>query len=121
MSRLFLFFVFVLAPLIGRAQTDLQYHLKKGEVFMVKQEAKQTIVQQLDGATHELTNDINGILEFKVLGELEDNYEIALTFKDLNLLMSSSIQGELMNVKASEVIEGDMQSRIFNSLLNSPV
>ena len=121
MSRLFLYFAFVLAPFIGRTQTDLQYHLNKDDVFTVKQEAKQVIVQQLDGATHELTNDINGILEFKVLGKIKDNYEIALTFKDLNLFMNSSIQGELMNVKASEVIEGDMQSLIFNSLLNNPV
>lgn len=121
MRRLIPYFFIVLAPVVLRAQTDLQYQLKKDDVFTVKQEAKQVIVQELDGATHELTNNINGVLEFKVLGEIENNYEIALTFKDLNLLMTSSIQGELMNVKASEVIEGDMQSQIFNSLLNNPV
>ncbi|RAJ12480.1 hypothetical protein LV92_01715 [Arenibacter echinorum] len=103
------------------AQTTLQYHLKKGDVFKVKQDAEQIITQELDGATHEITNHINGILEFKVLGELNNGYEVALTFKDLNLKMTSSIQGELMNVKAKEVIDADMQSKVFNTILNNPV
>ncbi|MGB5555820.1 MAG: DUF6263 family protein [Flavobacteriaceae bacterium] len=113
--------IFAGLHLVGHSQTTLQYHLKKDAVFTVKQEAEQVITQELDGATHELTNKINGILEFKVLGEANDIYEISLTFKDLNLVMNSSIQGELMNVKAKELIEGDMQSQIFNSLLNNPV
>lgn len=103
------------------AQTTLQYHLKKGDVFKVKQDAEQIITQELDGATHEITNHINGILEFKVLGELNNGYEVAVTFKDLNLKMTSSIQGELMNVKAKEVNDEDMQSKVFNTILNNPV
>lgn len=102
-------------------QTTLQYQLKKGDVFKVKQDAEQIITQELDGATHEITNHIDGILEFKVLGELNNGYEVALTFKDLNLKMTSSIQGELMNVKAKEVNDEDMQSKVFNTILNNPV
>lgn len=103
------------------AQTTLEYKLKKDAVFTIRQNAQQIITQEIDGAEHELTNTIDGILEFKVLGERNGTYDIALTFKDLNLKMISSIQGELMNVKAKEVVEDDMQSQIFNSLLNSPV
>ncbi len=102
-------------------QTTLQYNFSKGDVFKVKQEAQQIITQELDGTSHEITNTINGILEFKVASELEESYIIELTFKDLNLTMSSNIQGNLMNVNAKEVIEGDMQSQIFNSLLNNTV
>tara|TARA_R110002049_G_scaffold104888_3_gene251515 strand:+ start:211 stop:1053 length:843 start_codon:yes stop_codon:yes gene_type:complete len=102
-------------------QTTLQYHLKKGDVFKIRQDAEQIITQELDGATHEITNHIDGILEFKVLAEINNGYEVALTFKDLNLKMSSSIQGELMNVRAKEVKEEDMQSKIFNTILNNPV
>lgn len=102
-------------------QTTLNYSLKKDDVFIIKQDAEQLITQNLDGAAHEITNNINGILEFKVLDNNEDGYEIAMRFKDLNMKMSSSIQGELMNVKAKEVIEGDLQSKIFNSLLDIPV
>ena len=75
----------------------------------------------MDGAVHEITNNVNGILEFRVMGEKEGNYEIALRFKDLNMRMTSSIQGELMNVNAKEADEDDMQSMMFNSLLEIPV
>lgn len=111
----------VISSTLCRAQATLEYKLKKNDVFTIKQDAHQVITQELDGATHELTNNINGILEFKVLTESDSLYDIELTFKDLNLLMISSIQGELMNVNAKEVDEDDMQSQIFNSLLNRPV
>ena len=113
------FIVISCSVLVG--QTTLEYRLAKDAVFTVKQNAEQIITQELDGATHELTNNINGILEFRVLAEQDSTYQIALTFKDLNLLMTSSIQGELMNVKAKQINEDDMQSQIFNSLLNRPV
>jgi hypothetical protein len=113
--------LFVLCNLSIHGQTKLQYNLNVGDVFLVQQNAHQTIIQELDGTTHELTNDMNGLLEFKVIDKRNENYEIDLAFKDLNLLMNSSIQGELMNVKAKEVSEEDMQSQIFNSLLDTPV
>jgi len=103
------------------AQTVLGYSLKKDEIFTIKQDAQQIITQTMDGAAHEITNNINGILEFKVINENEDNYQIAMRFKDLNLKMTSSIQGELMNIQAKEVVEGNLQSKIFNSLLDIPV
>lgn len=116
-----LFSIFFLGGIYGQAQTSLQYNLEKDEVFAVKQVAEQTIVQDLEGATHELTNKMDGVLEFKVVDELESDYKIEFSFKDINLKVTSSIQGEIMNIKAKEVIAGDIQSQIFNSLLNSPV
>lgn len=112
---------FLFSGIPAFAQSTLQYNLQKDAVFRVKQVAEQVITQELDGATHQLTNKIDGILEFKVLGARDSIYDIALTFKDLNLIMTSSIQGELMNVRAKEVNEDDMQSQIFHSLLNKPV
>ncbi|GGW32327.1 hypothetical protein GCM10007383_16750 [Arenibacter certesii] len=97
------------------------YNLHKGDVFKVKQDAEQIITQELDGASHKITNLINGILEFKVLSEVEEGYNIALTFKDLNLRMTSSIEGVLMDIKAKKIVEGDMQSKIFNTILENPV
>lgn len=113
--------IFVLWNLPIIAQTILEYNLKVGDLFVIEQTAHQTIIQELDGTAHEITNDMNGVLEFKVTSEQAEIYEIDLMFKDLNLSMNSSIQGELMNVKAKEVTEGDIQSLIFNSLLNTPV
>jgi len=103
------------------AQTVLEYSLNKDETFTVKQNAEQVITQELDGAAHEIVNTIQGTLEFKVLAERDSTYEIAMTFKDLNLKMTSSIQGELMNVRAKEINEDDIQSKVFASLLNRPV
>ncbi|MBU2946014.1 DUF6263 family protein [Zobellia uliginosa] len=111
----------VLSSTVSFAQTQLEYKLKKNAVFTVKQNAEQIITQELDGASHILTNKINGVLEFKVLEVRDTTYMIALKFKDLNLNMTSSIQGELMDIHAQEVDESNMQSKIFNSLLNRPV
>ncbi len=114
-----LLFIFFQGPTYG--QSILQYELKNDAVFLVKQTARQVITQEVDGTSQVLTNNIDGILEFRVLGRVADTYEIALTFKDLNLKMTSNLQGELMNIKAKEVTQGDMQSQIFNSLLETPV
>lgn len=114
--------LFLLFSSVGlTAQSVLEYTLKKDDIFTVKQDAEQIITQELDGATHEIINQIDGILEFRVLAERDSTYEIALTFKDLNLKMTSSIQGEMMNVRAKEVSQDNMQSKIFSSLLNSPI
>ena len=102
-------------------QSVLKYNLNTGDTFRVKQSAEQIITQELEGASHVLTNTLDGILEFTVKGAYDDSYRVALKFKDLNLLMTSSIQGEVMNVRAKKVTEEDMQSKIFNSLLEQPV
>ncbi len=103
------------------AQEKLQYNLNKGEVFLVKQVAKQTIVQEIEGATHEILNDISGVMEFKVVEKHSDSYAIDISFEDLVMTMTSSIQGVLMDIHAKEVDSTNIQSRIFNSLLNVPI
>lgn len=102
-------------------QEVLQYNLNKGDVFNIKQEARQSIAQEFEGASHEITNDLRGILEFKVTDKTSDAYILDVTYKDLVLKMTSSIQGEMVNVHAQEVDTNDVQSKIFNSLLNVPI
>ncbi|MBT8320053.1 MAG: hypothetical protein KJO90_00130 [Eudoraea sp.] len=121
MKRAIIFVYFLLLSVAAISQTNLQYNLKEGEVYKIKQEALQMIFQEMDGAVHELTNEISGLLEFHVIKERDTTFEIDLFFRDLNLVMTSSIQGELMNVNARDVNENDIQSKIFNSLLNEPV
>jgi len=113
--------VFIFCSSIVWGQSVLKYNLNTGDTFRVKQSAEQIITQELEGASHVLTNTLDGILEFTVKEAYDDSYRVALKFKDLNLLMTSSIQGEVMNVRAKEVTEEDMQSKIFNSLLEQPV
>ncbi|NNJ89830.1 MAG: hypothetical protein HKP53_10535 [Eudoraea sp.] len=103
------------------AQEKLQYNLKKGDVFLVKQEARQAIVQEIDGAAHEILNVISGQMEFKVVAKNSDSYAIDIIFEDLIMTMTSSTQGVLMDIHAKEVDPTNVQSRIFNSLLNVPI
>ncbi len=117
-GAIFVYALLWLMPVFG--QTKLQYNLKAGEVYTVKQEANQIISQELDGAIHELNNNISGLLEFKVISETDSTFNIDFEFKDLNMLMTSSIQGELMKINAKEVQNSDVQSKIYNSLLNEP-
>ncbi len=99
----------------------MYYTLKPGDEFIIQQDAKQLITQEIEGITHEIENKISGLMEFKVTAAREDQYDINMTFKDLGMQMSSNLQGEIMNIKASEVVEGNIQSQIFNSLLDVPI
>ena len=102
-------------------QSSLHYTLNKGDKFVIQQVAKQNITQLIEGVSHELENNISGLIEFKVTAVKEDNYELDMSFLELKMQMSSNMQGELMNINASQVNEGDVQSKIFNSLLHVPV
>jgi hypothetical protein len=119
-NLLFVILYLAICPSI-LGQEVLQYNLNKGDVFNIKQEAKQAIVQEFEGASHEITNDLSGVLEFKVMDKTSDTYILDVTYTNLVLKMTSSIQGELMNVHAQEVDTNDIQSKIFNSLLNVPI
>jgi len=114
-----LVYLLINTTLLG--QSRIQYNLSLDDVFTIKQDANQIITQEIDGATHEITNMLQGILEFRVKGDNNNTYAINVMFKDLNLKMTSSIQGELMNVKAKDFEEDDVQSKIFNSLLDVPI
>jgi len=114
-----LVYLLINTTLLG--QSRIQYNLSLDDVFTIKQDANQIITQEIDGATHEITNMLQGILEFRVKGDTNNTYAINVMFKDLNLKMTSSIQGELMNVKAKDFEEDDAQSKIFNSLLDVPI
>jgi hypothetical protein len=121
MSRYFLSIVSGLVFALSFGQTQLQYNLRKGEVFTIKQEAVQQITQDMDGNRHEITSSLEGVLEFRVLSVGGNSYEMAVEFKDLRLYMYSSSEGELLDIDASEIAEGDVPSKIFNSLLNVPI
>ena len=102
-------------------QTALEYKLSVGDTFTIQQIAEQHILQEFDGYTHELENNIDGILEFTVTSVGEDGYALDMSFLDLGMQITSSVQGILMQVRASEPDDEDAQSRIFHSILNVPV
>lgn len=105
----------------SQGQSGLAYRLKIGDRFVIRQHAEQIIEQELDGEGEIITNALDGIFNLLVIGKSENQYTLELRFEDLNLKMSSDLLGDLLKVAAREVIEGDVQSKVFNALLNSPV
>ncbi|MEM8846679.1 MAG: DUF6263 family protein [Bacteroidota bacterium] len=106
-----------LLPMHTLGQQKLAYSLKKDDFFKIKQEAKQLIIQELEGAKHELTNDLEAIFTFKVVGETASNYIIEMAFEDFGMKTTSNLQGVLINVKASEPEAGNLMSEIFSGLI----
>ncbi|MEP0131968.1 MAG: DUF6263 family protein [Eudoraea sp.] len=121
MKKLSFLLIYLLINTTLFGQSMMQYNLSLGDVFTIKQDANQIITQEIDGATHEITNTLQGIMEFRVKGENNNTFNIDVMFKDLNLKMISSIQGELININAKNFQEDDAQSKIFNSLLDVPI
>ena len=121
-AKFFLLFYLLFGIItLGVAQDKLQYNLRKGDVFQIRQMARQDIVQEIDGASHEVINDIRGTIEFKVTGKTADTYSLDIIFRKLNMTMTSSMQGVVLDVDAEELDPDNVQSRIFHSLLNEPI
>jgi hypothetical protein len=116
-NRISAFLISFFMMLALQAQTSLKYNLEEGTVFKVKQQAKQFITQQMEGTKHEMTNDLSALYNFKVVGADEKGYDLILIFQDFALRSNSSIQGVLMDVKATELVEGDIMSEMFHSLV----
>jgi hypothetical protein len=102
-------------------QNTLGYQLRKGDVFTVEQKAEQHISQSLDDTSHELTNRVSGVIQFRVLEQKDSTYLLEFMFNDLIFKIESSLQGVLLDVHAAEPRAGDAQAAIFNGLLNIPV
>ncbi len=110
--------LYVLTTSVVSAHTSLGYNLKIGGVFTFRQNSGQVITQDLEGDSHKITNNINGVLNFEVVGKQEENYEIEPMFKNLNLKMASSIQSELMKKSlekefGSKVLSESYEQKIF--------
>ena len=112
-----LFIVSFVAGFALQAQNTLKYNLEVGAVYKVKQQANQLIKQQMESATHEMTNDLTGLYDFEVVGVDETGVDLILSFQDFILKSNSSIQGVIMDVKAAELIEGDIMSEMFHALI----
>ncbi|WP_343485995.1 DUF6263 family protein [Allomuricauda sp. d1] len=109
--------LFVLSSFLVQAQVDLGYTLEVGQNFRIKQNANQLMIQTLEGSSHEITNELEGLFTFEVTSKTDTGYDLALKFEDFALKSSSSIQGTLIDVRASEPVDGDMMSAIFNGLI----
>ncbi|NQZ44455.1 MAG: hypothetical protein HRT65_09100 [Flavobacteriaceae bacterium] len=113
--------LFVLLTLLGlgtlTAQHSMGYRLQVGDEFKITQRATQQMTQTLEGTSHVLNNDLEGRFTFKVRAVEDGVHTIVMTFDDFAIKSTSSMQGEVLNVRASEKIEGDIMSTIFNALI----
>ncbi|MEO1484285.1 MAG: DUF6263 family protein [Bacteroidota bacterium] len=106
------------APFVLTGQQKIGYNLKVNDSFKILQKAEQLITQELEGSKHEITNDLEAVFTFTVVGKTADGFDIKLVFKDFGMKSTSNLQGTLVNVKASEPVEGDMMSQMFKGLID---
>ncbi|MEO0507010.1 MAG: DUF6263 family protein [Bacteroidota bacterium] len=111
-------FVILMSPFLMVGQQKIGYNLKVNDSFKILQKAEQLITQELEGSKHEITNDLEAIFTFTVMGKTADGFSIKLVFKDFGMKSTSNLQGTLVNVKASEPVEGDMMSQMFKGLID---
>lgn len=121
MRTFVILFIIAFLPEISTGQEVLAYTLEPGQIFKVRQEAKQEITQEMEEDPQQITNTITGVLSFEVAGETEQGFTLIMKFEDLTMRMVSTEHGELLDIKALEVVPDNPQTKIFNSLLNSPV
>ena len=122
MRKTLLFLGFCILMLQGiTGQSTLEYRLGEGDVFTVEQQAEQVIVQSLEGSSHEITNRISGVLQFRVLKAGDSGYLLEFMFRDLIFRIESNLHGVLLDIHAAEPQATDVQSGIFSSMLDVPV
>jgi len=103
------------------AQNSLGYRLEEGQSFAINQTAVQYITQELSTGSQVITNNIRSKMAFTIVGVSDSVYDISIEFKDLKMDMESDLYGKLMQVDALELVENDVQSRIFHSLIGAKV
>lgn len=106
---------------ICTGQQPLGYQWKKGDVFTVEQRSTQQMEQHLQGDTHKVSSSISALLEFRVVSEGVGSSILEMAYRDLFFHIDSSLKGELLDVHARELDTSSVHSRMFHSLLDTPV
>ncbi|MDG1573481.1 DUF6263 family protein [Robiginitalea sp. M366] len=106
---------------ICTGQQPLGYQWKKGDVFTVEQRSLQEMEQQLQGDTHKVSSTVSALLEFRVIAEGAASSILEMAYRDLFFHIDSSLKGELLDIHARELDSSNVHSRIFHSMLDTPV
>src|SRR5690606_10276176 len=113
--------LFFLSSLGVVAQQMLQYDLKVNDTFQVEQQAKQHIIQDINGVDQIIDNHLKSAMQFKVVKVENDIITMEMTFKHLKMTMSSPELGELLNADTALKDDADLTSKMFRGTLNIPV
>lgn len=112
-ARIIVVIITSLLCYVSNAQVYLGYKLECGSTFKIQQKSDQTILQHIDGFEQEIVNHLETIVEFKVLKERADGYEIAMQFKDIKMQVETAVM--------NETISTTEDNSIFKGLLNYPI
>ncbi|WP_027124798.1 DUF6263 family protein [Gelidibacter mesophilus] len=112
---------FILSSLAVNAQKALQYDLKVNDSFNVEQQAKQHIIQDINGVDQVINNNLKSAMQFKVIKVDQNLITLEMIFKQMKMTMSSPSLGELLNADTANEDDSDLTSKMFRGTLNIPV
>lgn len=100
------------------AQEIIQYNFKKGDVFMIEQNAIQNITQNIDDNEHLMTNTLYGIFKMEVVNVLDSKFVLDVNFETFKLKIDSNLYGVLTDINTSiPANEDDVEAKIFEGLV----
>lgn len=115
-----MFTLFVVTNFITTAQENLGYKLQVGDTFSILQEASQEIIQEIPGAPQTITNELRGLLQFKVIEVSPSLFTIEVSFKKFSMRMSSPTLGEMISID-TEIPSEDFEYKMFVGMLDKPM
>ncbi|MBG6130535.1 hypothetical protein IWQ47_002011 [Aquimarina sp. EL_43] len=122
MKKPILFILVLILSITGFSQTALQYNLNVGDSFAIRQDSEQIITQDISGGQQIITNDISAEMSFIVTKIENSLFYIEMKYQTLKMKTSSPSLGVLMDMDTSITPDStDVQGRIFQGLINSPV
>lgn len=121
LMKAFTILLVFIATLGINAQQMLQYNVALHDTFNIKQQAKQHIVQDLDGVDQVIENILEGKMLFKVVEIKQDLITFEMKFKHLMMRTISPTLGELFSGDTATQDNTDLTSTLFKGILNIPV
>lgn len=115
------FLLVFLSYLAINAQQMLRYDLKVDDSFKVEQQAKQHIIQDINGVDQVIDNNLKSAMQFKVIKVEQDLITLEMMFQYMKMTMSSPTLGELLNADTSTEDSDDLTSKMFKGTLNIPI
>src|SRR5690606_15290809 len=101
-------------------QNNLQYNLKVGDSMNVFQKATQDVIQDINGAKHELKNIIEAEYAFVVSQKTDSTFIISFNFERFKMITTSNLYGDVLNIDTkNSVSKEDMEAQVFLGMIGS--
>lgn len=114
MKRSIFFLLLSFLLLDVSAQTRLELNLKAGETYRQSTSNNASVTQNIMGQEITINLGIKGIMDFKVINELSDSYDMEVAFQEMSLNMGS-LQGS-QQFSSENPDETDTFSKILSGM-----